>query len=74
MRGVRTVRIFTGKFSAGQRVRNVITGRTGTVIEVDPNSFNPPKGRAKHNPYRVRFDHWEVPGTPWEPEQELEAV
>lgn len=74
------IRVFTNKFSKGQRVRNIHTGYEGTVIEVDPNSYNPPpaepghRRHASHNPYRVRFDHWVIPGTPWEREDELEAL
>jgi len=73
----KTIKIFTNKFAVGQRVRNVMTGYAGTIIEVDPNSYNPPRGRAVHNPYHVRYDHWEntgVKGGPWEPENELEAL
>lgn len=68
------VNTFTGKFMEGQRVKNVATGYVGTVIEVDPDSYNPPRGTAKHNPYRVRYDHWILSATPWEPEHELELA
>ena len=68
------IRVFTNKFATGQRVRNIFTGYTGTIVEVDPRSYDPPRGRARHNPYRVRFDHWVLPGTPWEREDELEAI
>lgn len=70
----RRIVVFTNKFFVGQRIRNTITGYTGTVVEVDPNSYNPPKGRARHNPYRIRFDHWVLPGLPWDREDELEAL
>ena len=68
------IAIFTNKFAVGQRVRNVVTGFVGTVEEVDANSYNPPAGRAVHNPYRVQFDHWPTVQSVWEPENELEAV
>jgi heat shock protein HspQ len=72
--------VFTNKFSVNQRVRDTITGYTGTIIEVDPDSFNPPPAEpghrrgTRHNPYRVRFDNYVLPGTPWKPETELEAI
>lgn len=68
------IAIFTGKFAVGQRVRNIVTGFVGTVEEVDPDSYNPPPGRAVHNPYRVQFDHWPTVQSVWEPENELEAI
>lgn len=71
---MKTYRIFANKFTVGQRVKNIHTGLVGTVEEVDPNSFNPPAGRAVHNPYRVQFDHWPTGQSVWEPENELEAV
>jgi len=80
VQGIKRTDIFTNKFQVGQRVRSVRSGYVGTIIAVDPHSFNPPhpapgkRRRARRNPYQVRYDHWTTLEALWIPELELEPL
>ena len=65
---------YTGKFQVNQKVRNKTTGYTGYIAEVDPKSFNPPRGTAEHYHYRVVYSRWVSAHWSWEAEGELESA